>query len=882
MEVTVLSAQGAIQDPNSIISIRAASSRRQGAVQVGKPLQFPVGIEDANPFKVDVLRQLGSGSCRIKPEDGIYCVPVEAPVGKDARNPMGVKLKVTSDLRLCGRTRQELKGASSALIPPALLVTEEADNWSRKSAQGSLHENSGGDACGQDCSRKASSTEEARQYFDFHNIMRLVQALLEALIRDQPSEPFDYIGSFMGRLSHEMCQKGAGKAADSKQTAIGRGFAPSCSSDAVARRDHPDWLVSAFDNNDTERVGKLEEPAFSAAIRSVYANVSPAQALVLFRGVAPPSGGGANLAAFCAAASAVQEGDAYAAEVAGLSREQYLSLEARPFASSDMERTRMKMQGFLIDSLEDGSLEASLMGHANGKALAKAGEAPGVVVDIDGIRNRMKDLLVGSLEDGSLARSLSQTRDQRTLQEAVQTEDEVRDRMKGMLVDALEDGRLEEMLEQRASARVEPADANANPDETVRRIHQALLEAAEDGRLDKALKQCLPSEDSGQQGLSLEQMRDKTRQLLIDAQTDGSLEKALSQQLGAAPSVVESCDKNVASVVMNSLIAAASDGRLEESLKQNAASAQGVMKAPGEARDVAELKTRVRDMLEKTCESGELSKALSSIKESNNAAPLDGSAADVQALRNAARNLFMKASDEGTLAAALAEVKQEREAGLAQSQREQDTRAIDPQAGARGQADLRDHCALAAETLANAHKNGTLERTLMERCAEDLFEKIDTNRDNVIDRAELKQAVSQGVIAPGAQRAENVNQAPSRLAPSPPLGTVEIPKSPRHGELLTRQRELLEQRRMYEEQLKKLQDAKNATVVQDRVPVPPASKKPTDSPGIRRPRAAASQSKEASGFDKIREVNTGLTSENARLNAELSRLRARAAQASTR
>lgn len=207
MEVCVLVAEGAVLNPQNVLSVRAGSSRRQGAVQVGKNLRFPVTVKDAAPFKVDLLGIVGAGEVDLLPDDAIYTIPILPPAVCEAgdggplgavvgQTPMQVRLRVANKPSLCGRARAEGKDKvrGRSLPAPASKTCEGAvPELGKASALGKLeHED--------DLSLGAAAVQ-ARRYFEDHNVMRLMQALLEALVREQPAEPFTYIATFMDRLS---------------------------------------------------------------------------------------------------------------------------------------------------------------------------------------------------------------------------------------------------------------------------------------------------------------------------------------------------------------------------------------------------------------------------------------------------------------------------------------------------------------------------------------------------------------------------------------------------------------------------------------------------------------------------------------------------------
>merc|ERR1712137_1245360 len=87
-----------------------------------------------------------------------------------------VKLKVNAKAHLCGRSRGTFKGLSKT-------------TFDLPKSESSLDQ-------------PTTVAGQARQYFDDHNVMPVVQGLLEALIRDKPDEPFHYIAAFMDRLSY--------------------------------------------------------------------------------------------------------------------------------------------------------------------------------------------------------------------------------------------------------------------------------------------------------------------------------------------------------------------------------------------------------------------------------------------------------------------------------------------------------------------------------------------------------------------------------------------------------------------------------------------------------------------------------------------------------
>lgn len=317
--------EGALEDPDSIISLRACSLRRQGKPQVGVPLRFPVGIQQATPFKIDVYRQVGAGHAVVPAEGGDFRVEVEPLAGRPKAPTRSLTLQVKGMPQLCGRSRQELKIGSSVM--GARDQDTSAQDWSAQVA-GDASSAAAGKKFGEESvdlmQIGTGATAQARQYFDDHNVMRVVQALLEGLIHHQPAEPFEFIATFMDSCS-EVRRK---TASESQNPEVGRKMRED-QEEMVARRSATEFgcieWVCAFDAADPGGTGHINADAFCAAIQVIHPHLSVRQAQALCRGVAPGNSG-VNLSGFCGAATAVSEGHAMAAEVAGISVEQFQEL----------------------------------------------------------------------------------------------------------------------------------------------------------------------------------------------------------------------------------------------------------------------------------------------------------------------------------------------------------------------------------------------------------------------------------------------------------------------------------------------------------------------------------------------------------------------------
>jgi len=129
------------------------------------------------------------------------------------------------------------------------------------------------------------------------------------------------------------------------------------------------------------------------------------------------SSGGADFSGFCAAAAAVEQGECTAAEVAGLSLQDYIAcgqVEQEQCISDsvgEMDNIRQKMQQLLLVALEDGSLRNAFEQGASkdsSKQAAVCIGAPGRNPDlVSATREQIKRSLISSLEDGRLEAALS-------------------------------------------------------------------------------------------------------------------------------------------------------------------------------------------------------------------------------------------------------------------------------------------------------------------------------------------------------------------------------------------------------------------------------------------------------------------------------------------
>eukprot|EP00444_Apocalathium_aciculiferum_P054414 CAMPEP_0183594624 /NCGR_PEP_ID=MMETSP0371-20130417/172016_1 /TAXON_ID=268820 /ORGANISM="Peridinium aciculiferum, Strain PAER-2" /LENGTH=308 /DNA_ID=CAMNT_0025806357 /DNA_START=31 /DNA_END=954 /DNA_ORIENTATION=- len=207
MEVILAGIEGgAAEDPNCHISVKVGGTRRQGPLQVGKPLRFPgVTLQHAQPFKVDLLRQLGVGELASIPNDGLYVLqlaPANVPAAAlDCGTPWDAEraaaeaaptptltLRITSRPLQCtsrkGGEHTSDKSSLSARLDAGLVAKLQED-----------------EDRGIDADANVVRVAQAKTFFEDHNLLSVMQAMLEAMAREQPDDPWDFVAEFMERLA---------------------------------------------------------------------------------------------------------------------------------------------------------------------------------------------------------------------------------------------------------------------------------------------------------------------------------------------------------------------------------------------------------------------------------------------------------------------------------------------------------------------------------------------------------------------------------------------------------------------------------------------------------------------------------------------------------
>lgn len=188
MEVEVLGVTGAPE--GSIVSVRVGGQRRQAAAnsigQSKTPFRFAAGPNGLNPFRVDLLKPVGSAKLALKPGEGSYTTTLHGPGGRDVQ----VKFAVCEPGKAppaMDPDEAEAQAEEETKIPPLSLDA-------LKGADGQL----------------PLSAAVAKEYLDQHNLLPFVRSLLQTVIRERPEDPFSYI--------EEQFRNAAGAAANVKNS----------------------------------------------------------------------------------------------------------------------------------------------------------------------------------------------------------------------------------------------------------------------------------------------------------------------------------------------------------------------------------------------------------------------------------------------------------------------------------------------------------------------------------------------------------------------------------------------------------------------------------------------------------------------------------------
>jgi len=160
MEVTVQRLDGI--ETGSVVSIRAGTTRRQAAAPLDQPLTFPMLPLNAGSLKVDLLKPIGS--CRVDIGLSTETYPVVFPAN-DAGGHVALELAVKEAPHLCGSGGH------------------------------------GGRELEDDKDKQANAEDAARTYLEKFRLMGFVGELLQYIIREQPEDPYAFMGAYLRRIN---------------------------------------------------------------------------------------------------------------------------------------------------------------------------------------------------------------------------------------------------------------------------------------------------------------------------------------------------------------------------------------------------------------------------------------------------------------------------------------------------------------------------------------------------------------------------------------------------------------------------------------------------------------------------------------------------------
>lgn len=168
----VLSVSGAA--PDQVVSIRAGGQRKQAAVSSlgqGIPFRLASGPTGMNPFRIDILKQVGSARLAVRPGEGNYSIEV-----KDAGEG-GEPVRVGFAVRALGPKKGE-QGEAPPLERPKVRSRGASNALPMKEEEEK---------------RFLSQTAVAKEYLEAHELLPFVRALLQTVIRDRPLDPYSFI-----------------------------------------------------------------------------------------------------------------------------------------------------------------------------------------------------------------------------------------------------------------------------------------------------------------------------------------------------------------------------------------------------------------------------------------------------------------------------------------------------------------------------------------------------------------------------------------------------------------------------------------------------------------------------------------------------------------
>lgn len=150
-------------DADTIVSIRAGSTRRQAHASTSQAFAFPSLPLNARPFKVELLRSIGTSEVTVKPNCEVYDLGFQG----EANRSMKLRVK-EADRAMGGGGKTE----DTQAVPCEISRSEKEE-------------------------RKAVAAAEGRSYLEKFNILHFVQEMLQHIIREKPEDPFGSMARYL-------------------------------------------------------------------------------------------------------------------------------------------------------------------------------------------------------------------------------------------------------------------------------------------------------------------------------------------------------------------------------------------------------------------------------------------------------------------------------------------------------------------------------------------------------------------------------------------------------------------------------------------------------------------------------------------------------------
>jgi len=335
--------------------------------------------------------------------------------------------------------------------------------------------------------------------------------------------------------------------------------------------------------------------------------------------------------------------------------------------AKDVENLRIEMRTMLESACDSGSLQQAL-----DKAISKnesAGDR-----NVEGLRIEMKTLLESACDSGSLQQALDDAISKKAANNEVSDVEKTRIEMKGMPVEDLDSGSLQEAVDKTGNAKtvVKIADSRAAEIDRMRGEMRDTLESAVDsGALKSAMEEVKTAEG---RDAEIDRMRGEMRDTLESAVDSGTLKSAMEQVIvpAASQQPKDSIDVEDMKTQMKDLLEnACGSGQLhiavqeimrDEKQDSSQEATNASMELPATEPSIGVMKGRMRELLEVSCASGELTKALRSMQKGPESLgqqkETESPGQQVGDLKTQMRDLLENSAESGDLKQALTTVAQ--------------------------------------------------------------------------------------------------------------------------------------------------------------------------------------------------------------------------------